>query len=406
MRSTLLVAAGFLLGTIATLGVRSLADKQEPSSQITGSAATKDSRAAESEKPADEKDREAWIAGVRGQTQTLEAELARERTANETLRQEVAAYRARVVPSAYAAPSIDHANDEGGAGVALSAEQLKQEVEKLRTNFEKALAERNGGEALKTLKELAKLGKDAYPTFAELWLKIREDFEGDGQLGLSYPQYYMSMGDDQFLLWALQSGEAPEAVARSAIGSIPWSLTDEASSLFAKQLLQEKNPVLQAAMAQELSSLKSPEATKALLTLLQDPLADKKVRMEAAYALGSYSSPEAQNTLSYIAASDADSQVQKAAQSALVMQNPPASGVFLLQVVPESQATELGLEQGDILLSYNGVPLTGMDQLGTEIGKTSPEQTVQITIWQNGSVQTITAKGSRLGVYGKFVKSK
>ena len=46
--------------------------------------------------------------------------------------------------------------------------------------------------------------------------------------------------------------------------------------------------------------------------------------------------------------------------------NPPATGMMVTVVVPESQAAKAGLKPGDVLTSYDGTPTPTLDEVERE----------------------------------------
>jgi serine protease Do len=63
--------------------------------------------------------------------------------------------------------------------------------------------------------------------------------------------------------------------------------------------------------------------------------------------------------------------------------NPPR-GVFVENVVIDSPAASVGLRQGDIILKWNGVPITSPAQMTTVISDTEIGSGAQLVIWRDG----------------------
>lgn len=60
-----------------------------------------------------------------------------------------------------------------------------------------------------------------------------------------------------------------------------------------------------------------------------------------------------------------------------------------LAVLPGSPAAKAGLQQGDIIIKFNGQPVTENNPLSSYIGKTKPGDTVTLTILRDGKQQEL-----------------
>jgi serine protease Do len=63
--------------------------------------------------------------------------------------------------------------------------------------------------------------------------------------------------------------------------------------------------------------------------------------------------------------------------------NPPR-GVIVLEVISDSPAARVGLRKGDIVLSWNGVPIISPTQMTTVISDTEIGSGAKLTIWRDG----------------------
>lgn len=66
-------------------------------------------------------------------------------------------------------------------------------------------------------------------------------------------------------------------------------------------------------------------------------------------------------------------------------------GVGISRVTEGSPAEKAGLKKGDVILQFDGEPVTTSRKLFRLIGEAAPEQTVRLTISRNGSEQQISA---------------
>ena len=66
-------------------------------------------------------------------------------------------------------------------------------------------------------------------------------------------------------------------------------------------------------------------------------------------------------------------------------------GVGVGNVSKDSPAERAGLKKGDVILQFDGEPVTSTRKLLRLIGEAAPEQTVRLTVSRNGSEQQLTA---------------
>ena len=62
---------------------------------------------------------------------------------------------------------------------------------------------------------------------------------------------------------------------------------------------------------------------------------------------------------------------------------PDTSGALVSQVVPGSPSEKAGIKTGDIILDYNGQPVSGASQLKNIVGQTKPGTTAKLKIWRD-----------------------
>jgi serine protease Do len=72
------------------------------------------------------------------------------------------------------------------------------------------------------------------------------------------------------------------------------------------------------------------------------------------------------------------------------------AGVEITRVEDDSPAAKAGIKAGDVVLSYNGQRVEGMEQFSRFVRETPPGREVKLSISRDGNTQTLAAKlGSR-----------
>ena len=64
-------------------------------------------------------------------------------------------------------------------------------------------------------------------------------------------------------------------------------------------------------------------------------------------------------------------------------ERPDTNGALVAQVVPGSPAAKAGIKPGDIILSFNGTPITDASQLKNLVGATKPGSAAKLGIWRD-----------------------
>ena len=79
------------------------------------------------------------------------------------------------------------------------------------------------------------------------------------------------------------------------------------------------------------------------------------------------------------------------AERAKALKLPDENGVEITRVEHDSPADKAGLRAGDVVLSYNGEKIEGMEQFRRMIRETPPGRHAVLTVFRNGTTQTIKA---------------
>lgn len=72
--------------------------------------------------------------------------------------------------------------------------------------------------------------------------------------------------------------------------------------------------------------------------------------------------------------------------------------VKIAEVIPGSQAEYLNLKKNDLIIAYDGIKITGTSQLIKLVRKKAVDETVRVTVVQNGMPTDVYAHGGMLGV--------
>jgi len=77
---------------------------------------------------------------------------------------------------------------------------------------------------------------------------------------------------------------------------------------------------------------------------------------------------------------------------AKALQLESGSGVMINDVVDDSPAAKVGLESGDVVLSFNGQAVANSKEFSKAVAKVQPGQEVQMTVLHNGKNQTLSVE--------------
>ena len=70
---------------------------------------------------------------------------------------------------------------------------------------------------------------------------------------------------------------------------------------------------------------------------------------------------------------------------------PKPEGSLINQVTPGSPAAKVGLKAGDIIMKYNGNPISRTSELLNYLNRTMPKQVIQLEILRDGKPMNVSA---------------
>ena len=292
---------------------------------------------------------------------------------------------------------------------ALTPEEAAAKAEELKGKI-KVLVEKKDGKALiKLMHELAALGEAGYAAAIEISGILSQDVEGEkGVLGISRNEFYMSFGGPMvpLMVWSMShADDVPAGFRVGAAYALPWQRDADAGKIFLDSLKTEKNADVAKAMAENLEGLVRPEMASDLAALARANTGNPAVLMPLVQSLSGIGNEEAIGYLEQFAR-DENPVLKSEAEVALIAVHPPAAGLLITYTAPNSQAEVAGIRRGDVITTYNGVPVSNLDELRAEIGKTSGEELVTVMVNRKGEVVPLQIKGQKIGINGKAVAPK
>jgi serine protease Do len=78
-------------------------------------------------------------------------------------------------------------------------------------------------------------------------------------------------------------------------------------------------------------------------------------------------------------------------------------GALVSKVTEDSPASEAGLQQGDVVLSYQGEAIENVQDLTRMVGNTDPGSEAELTVWRDGQEQTLDVDIAQLPDQGQQV---
>jgi hypothetical protein len=328
---------------------------------------------------------------------------AAERRAGE-LEKKLAEAEAHVAKLEAATPGAP-AGAATGPGARPDAARIAARLKQIPDDIAAAFQAKDGKAAIGYLRELAKLGQDGWPLAAKLMTDIQHSFEQGNPLGIVQNDFYMlAAGFGDLHMDALaHPGSYDESFRVFAAYSLPWCGVDNLADVFLQDLAREQNPKVATAMADGLADRPDPAQVPGLLAALQAQ-SNAAARLAIARDLAALPGDAAAQALQSIVATDTDPDVKKAAELGLESRAATTPGFFVTFVATNSTAEAVGLQPGDILVSYNGAQITSMQSLDQAKMAVQPGEAVELGVVRGGRSVAIQARGGNLGINGRFVQ--
>lgn len=296
---------------------------------------------------------------------------------------------------------------EAGEAKGLTDQEKQAKLAELEQVLEKAEKANDGAAIMKALQELVALGEAAYPRCVEVLGLIFADMMGDKKLKLATTEVYMSLSGkkwDLYNMWALNTPTVDAEAREGAVAGLIWSRDPKVSEFLESKLATEKDRGVAKAIMDSLA-WKDPNAKDAIRKVLETRRDDKQIRLDAVNSLWTMGDETAMAALTSAAQGDPDPDVREAARIASRGIDPPVAG-YMVNYVDTAVGGQAALQRGDIVLAYNGKPISSSDTLGKESRGTDGMAEVPIQIFRNGEVVNTTVKGGSIDVWGRYVKPK
>jgi hypothetical protein len=198
----------------------------------------------------------------------------------------------------------------------------------------------------------------------------------------------------------------PREARIAAVNRLAQGRTPESQALLTQALSAEQDPAVLLAMVGQGVGWGTPALRDALLGLFQDFSNSAKNRQQALDYLSTLQDPKLESLIAQTARSDPDPEIRQQASIELLHLLPPVAGMFIQQIVPNSQAQSLGLRRGDIVLEYNGQAHTSLNSLADAVGHTLPQDQVPLRVYRDGQIMNLMVRGGRIGISADFVTPK
>ncbi len=283
----------------------------------------------------------------------------------------------------------------------------REQAAGLRSRIPELLEKGDGAGLLALMKDLAALGPEGYEGAMEIAEIFRKAFgNGEEALGIQKVAFNKAFGGPMVPLmqWALDHpGNASPWFRARSVHMMYWVSDVDAGPIFIAALGREKDPAVAAAMAGYLQRLAKPEMAGTLAGAARTHAGDARTLTGVLGALVELKSPQSEAALRSLASSS-NPKLRDAAALALIEHSPPAAGVMVTTTVPKLQAERVGIEKGDIIVSYDGKDVASMDQLRKLVTSRPQDTLVTVMVNRGGTVIPVQVKGGRIGIDGRYVR--
>lgn len=182
-----------------------------------------------------------------------------------------------------------------------------------------------------------------------------------------------------------------------------WVSDVDAAPIFLDAIAKEKDAAVAQALAGYLAHLAKPEMVDDLQAAIRLHEGREKTYQPMVQALVDLHTPEsgaALRDLQY----GAPPALAAALQLAVIEHSPPAPGIMITGTQQKSQAQKVGLQKGDIIVSYDGTEVKSLDQLRKAVQAKPDKELVPVMINRGGTLVPVQLTGDWIGIDGKFVK--
>ncbi|HZV02996.1 MAG TPA: PDZ domain-containing protein [Planctomycetota bacterium] len=278
----------------------------------------------------------------------------------------------------------------------------------IATDAEDAIAKKDAERAVRLLRELSGLGRPAWPLIEKLadatFDANEDDDKGTQDVRQEIVRLFYRTDLSALALDALLDASSHSAETRrlAAYGSGGLEATPEQATRLVALVKTETDPDMAASLLGVLLRSNALDASSAL-DLLRGQT-DARTRRALANGLTETDQAWVGDALAQLAQSDPDADIQKMARLALAQRNPTVQGYLVTGIVPNSQAASAGIQEGDIIVSYNGSDVRSEKQLARLKSGIAQDANVQVSVWRDGSLVQLSMKPGSIGVYGSVVK--
>jgi predicted metalloprotease with PDZ domain len=177
----------------------------------------------------------------------------------------------------------------------------------------------------------------------------------------------------------------------------------DAAPIFLDAMAKEKDPAVAQALAGYLSRMAKPEMVDEMKAAIAQNEKRSQTFQPLVQALVDLHTPESGAALRDLQLS-ASPALAASLELAIVEHSPPAPGVMITSTQPKSQAQKVGLQKGDILMSYDGMEIKSLDQLRKAVQAKPDKEVVPLMVNRGGTLVPVQITGDWIGIDGKYVK--
>ncbi len=296
---------------------------------------------------------------------------------------------------------------KGSQAVPPDPATVAAKVADLRAKIPELVEKKDGVGLLALMKELAALGPEGYRDAMDIAEIFRKEFgNGNEAFGLDKVQFNKAWSGTMvpLMTWGLANpGDASAWFRAKSVHMLYWVSDIDAAPIFLEAIANEKDPAVAQALAGYLARLAKPEIVGELASAIKQHEGRAQTYQPMVQALVDLHTPESGAALRDLQ-SGAPPALAAALQLALVEHSPASPGIMITGTQPKSQAQKVGLQKGDIIVSYDGMDVKSLDQLKKAVQAKPDKELVPVMINRGGTLVPVQLTGDWIGIDGKFVK--